>query len=231
MVKVTKTASNPATKPRAPEPESWDEHQAIEFLISRGKGPDDAIADFLDFARSGRLPIAVVSQVDGTPSTPSIPPCRFWRRVTIVTDTRTARFKIWPAGGIGWEPYAYTYSVTASTLRELVTARAAPATAHDPPPAAPVASAEQTALPLMQPDPFRTGGQGRPTGADFIKREAARRLADAKTPQPASLSAFAKSLANWWETERKIFTPHGPELRKRAIETKVREMWNSRTQQ
>jgi hypothetical protein len=74
--------------------------------------------------------------------------------------------------------------------------------------------------------PFRTGAPGRPSAADLIVAEAKRRISSGEVvPQPRALARFARDLSNWWDGERKKFTPPGPAMKAGTIENKVRDLW------
>ena len=74
--------------------------------------------------------------------------------------------------------------------------------------------------------PFRTGAAGRPSAADHIVDEANRRISSGEfVPRPRGLAPFARDLADWWEKERRKFTPPGPAMKRGTIENKVRDLW------
>jgi hypothetical protein len=79
-------------------------------------------------------------------------------------------------------------------------------------------------------DPFRTGAPGRPTGAHLVLAEFERRLWDGKiTPRPKGCSECARQLAEWYEVERQRYTPHGPPLSAKRVESIIRGAYRQAT--
>jgi hypothetical protein len=78
------------------------------------------------------------------------------------------------------------------------------------------------------PDPFRTGTAGRPTAKGIVLAEAGRRIRENEVvPKQGELTAFSKSLANWWENKRRTFEPPGPPMTASAIRNAgLRNLWN-----
>jgi hypothetical protein len=76
--------------------------------------------------------------------------------------------------------------------------------------------------------PFRTGAPGRPSAADHIIDEANRRISSGEVvPERRGLARFARDLSDWWEAERRNFTPPGPAVKPGTIENKVRDLWQN----
>jgi hypothetical protein len=76
-------------------------------------------------------------------------------------------------------------------------------------------------------DPFRTGAPGRPTAENLIYAEAERRISSGEVvPKPRGLARFARDLSDWWEAERRKFTPPGPAMKPGTIENKARDLWH-----
>jgi hypothetical protein len=79
-------------------------------------------------------------------------------------------------------------------------------------------------------DAFRTGTPGRPTGAHIMLAEFERRLRDGEiTPRPRGCSECARQLAEWYEVERKRYTPPGPPLSAKRVESVIRGAYRRAT--
>jgi hypothetical protein len=76
-------------------------------------------------------------------------------------------------------------------------------------------------------DVFKTGAPGRPNASHIVVTEAQRRIEKKEVvPKPGGLASFASDLADWWEGERSKYEPPAPPLKRRSIETAIRNIWN-----
>jgi hypothetical protein len=121
------------------------------------------------------------------------------------------------------EWHAEPYLERRYTIREQAARLAWP-----PRPAASQTAPDQQPEDKAGPDPFRTGGAGRPTAAHLIRAEAKRRIAEKEVrPTLGGLAAFSEDLGEWWANRQKTFNMPSPSMKAETIRNVVRDLWNA----